>query len=800
MSIAKRFCARVAARSARFVRQTTCDDRERNSNGIQSAIDVNRGQAGGAALLPGTQPDSPVPGGEAGRQAGSILGGTGAWMRPDRPAKGQVHAPAASMRRRRAPSLVCALLLLLHMRPQVPEAVGTFELQIRGVRNEKGVLADGRCCRGGLDPPCPPEEQCQTFFRACLKEYQLRALPGGPCVLGAATTPVLGGNVFSASHRKVLDRANGMVVPFDFAWPRSYSLVLEAWDASNASDVTIQGGGQLMERVTRSGMLNPGEGWQDLRHHGRSASLEYRVRVRCQEHYYGPACNLLCRPRDDFFGHHGCDAAGNKVCLDGWTGDECKRAICRQGCHEAHGFCDVPGECRCHYGWTGPLCDECVLFPGCVHGSCTEPWKCDCETNWGGLLCDKDLNYCGSHQPCRNGGTCANKEPNEYECLCPKGFHGRNCEGALLRSPVAEFTCMPGLCSNGGTCLKSSSGSRCICPPGWSGDLCQNEVTDCRSEPCSHGGSCRDLPAGFKCLCPPQWTGKTCQIDVNECQKNPCRHARGCKNLIGAYFCDCLKGWTGPNCSIREDLCQGRCRNGGTCQVRGGGGHSCSCLAGYTGTECETELGACASAPCLHGGECQETESKAFQCRCPSGFRGHRCETSIRSRAWWTPACQTLVQKAPPARVERAATSAPARRVPLASHSESLARKGRAKGPSASPSFTPCCPWCCSWSWRSPSRRSWHCGSTASPGRPPPALPEPASNNSLQPDAAVLLIRNVTHSDAEPGLREEGLAAKAGLSPAVRPPCGLPKTDISNEERAKLNRLNTSPDLQRPSL
>lgn len=71
----------------------------------------------------------------------------------------------------------------------------------------------------------------------------------------------------------------------------------------------------------------------------------------------------------------------------------------------------------------------------------------------------------------------------------------------------------------------------------------------------------------------------------------------------------------------------------------------------------------------------------------------------------------------------------------------------------------------------------------------PPEPPEPVSNNSLPPEA-VHLIRNATHGNAEPGLREEGVAAKAGL----------PKTDISNEERAKLNRLNTSPDLQRPSL
>lgn len=695
------------------------------------------------------------------------------------------------MRLSRTPGILRPLLLLLHLLPQVPEAAGTFELQIRMVRNEQGVLADGRCCRGGLDPPCPPEEQCQTFFRACLKEYQLQALPGGPCVLGVATTPVLGGNVFSATHRKGPDHASKMVVPFDFAWPRSYSLVLEAWDATNASDVTTQGGGQLMERMTRSGMLNPGEGWQDLKHHGRSTSLEYRVRVRCQEHYYGPYCNLLCRPRDDFFGHHSCDAVGNKVCLDGWTGDECKRAICRQGCHETHGSCEVPGECRCHYGWTGLLCDECILFPGCVHGSCTEPWKCDCETNWGGLLCDKDLNYCGSHQPCQNGGTCANKEPNEYECLCPKEFHGRNCEDALLPSPMAEIICTSGLCANGGTCLKSASGSRCACLPGWSGDLCQNEVTDCLSEPCSHGGTCRDLPAGFKCLCPPQWTGKTCQIDVNECQRNPCLHARKCKNFIGGYFCDCLKGWTGPNCSVRDNLCEGRCHNGGTCQVRDGR-PICSCLAGYTGTECETELGACASSPCLHGGECQETDSKAFQCRCPSGFRGHRCEILVDPcsanpcpegtsclggegsyvcscpegavcQALQEPCIDGMCQGAISATVLYAVLPLVLLLVLAVPISVILAL----------------------WLHRK-SRQT------------PPVAPEPVSNNILQPDA-VHLIRNITHpGDAEQGLREEGVGAKTGLPPALRPLSGLPKTDISNEERAKLNRLNTGPDLQRP--
>lgn len=39
-----------------------------------------------------------------------------------------------------------------------------------------------------------------------------------------------------------------------------------------------------------------------------------------------------------------------------------------------------------------------------------------------------DLNYCGRHHPCVNGGTCMNTEPDEYFCACPKGFSGKTCD------------------------------------------------------------------------------------------------------------------------------------------------------------------------------------------------------------------------------------------------------------------------------------------------------------------------------------------------------------------------------------
>ncbi|MGH0117939.1 UNVERIFIED_CONTAM: hypothetical protein FKN15_042714 [Acipenser sinensis] len=243
-------------------------------------------------------------------------------------------------------------------------------------------------------------------------------------------------------------------------------------------------------------------------------------------------------------------------------------------------------EVRCHYGWQGPNCEECVTFPGCVHGSCTEPWKCVCDTNWGGLLCNKDLNYCGTHQPCLNRGTCVNTEPNEYQCICEEGFRGRTCEIGEPRQ--------------------------------------QHDTDECVPSPCAHGGTCQDLHNGFQCSCPPQWTGKTCQLDADECELQLCVNALACRNLIGGYYCDCAPGWSGQNCDMRNDPCPGECQHGGQCEDSPSG-HRCHCLPGYTGLYCQTRLGECASAPCLNGGLCTDLEV-GFLCHCAMGFTGKHCE------------------------------------------------------------------------------------------------------------------------------------------------------------------------------
>lgn len=79
----------------------------------------------------------------------------------------------------------------------------------------------------------------------------------------------------------------------------------------------------LIERVIHTGMINPGDHWQTIMHDGPVARLKYRIRVRCDENYYGNKCNKLCVPRDDYFGHYRCEPSGAQVCLDGWMGPDC---------------------------------------------------------------------------------------------------------------------------------------------------------------------------------------------------------------------------------------------------------------------------------------------------------------------------------------------------------------------------------------------------------------------------------------------------------------------------------------------
>ena len=113
--------------------------------------------------------------------------------------------------------------------------MGYFELQLSALRNANGELLSGACCDGGGRTTraggCGHDE-CDTYVRVCLKEYQAKVTPTGPCSYGHGATPVLGGNSFylppagaAGDRARARARAGGdqdpglVVIPFQFAWP-----------------------------------------------------------------------------------------------------------------------------------------------------------------------------------------------------------------------------------------------------------------------------------------------------------------------------------------------------------------------------------------------------------------------------------------------------------------------------------------------------------------------------------------------------------------------------------------------------
>lgn len=114
-----------------------------------------------------------------------------------------------------------------------------FELQIRNFQNLYGLLQTGDCCdlQASRGQDCSARDQCDTFFQACLKEYQARVFPTGACTFGSGSTGILGGNSQSLHHRGHSgggggggggeDGTNGhIVIPFKYAWPVSTGAVL----------------------------------------------------------------------------------------------------------------------------------------------------------------------------------------------------------------------------------------------------------------------------------------------------------------------------------------------------------------------------------------------------------------------------------------------------------------------------------------------------------------------------------------------------------------------------------------------
>ena len=86
---------------------------------------------------------------------------------------------------------------------------------------------------------------------------------------------------------------------------------------------------------------------------------------------------------------------------------------------------------------------------------------------------------------------------------------------------------------------------RCECTNGWFGKNCSEQVNECETNPCENKASCIDIPSGFQCLCPPFYTGLLCETTYNPCapEYNPCENGAYCVTPPdGQYRCFCVEG------------------------------------------------------------------------------------------------------------------------------------------------------------------------------------------------------------------------------------------------------------------
>ncbi|XP_066287207.1 uncharacterized protein [Branchiostoma lanceolatum] len=134
---------------------------------------------------------------------------------------------------------------------------------------------------------------------------------------------------------------------------------------------------------------------------------------------------------------------------------------------------------------------------------------------------------------------------------------------AMLWGPGCSEPCPS--CQNGGVCGEDGL---CVCPPGFSGDVCQTGCGrnrygyDCEN---NCGGNCTDM---LFCLLPPY--GCSCGTGLQ---------GRNCER-------ECASGTYGAGCS---QSC-GRCEDGASCDPYTGACPDERCEAGWEGTTCKQQI------------------------------------------------------------------------------------------------------------------------------------------------------------------------------------------------------------------
>eukprot|EP00058_Branchiostoma_floridae_P003305 XP_002588793.1 hypothetical protein BRAFLDRAFT_89777 [Branchiostoma floridae] len=260
----------------------------------------------------------------------------------------------------------------------------------------------------------------------------------------------------------------------------------------------------------------------------------------------------------------------------------------------------------------GVLCDQnCTCENGArCHGL---NGACKCQPGWQGVVCDiphstvviiatpsdtRQIYITGSVTlHCKVFHLAADRMMWTFPNKTEKWLQGAQEDRVRIHNIQSEhngtYTCTV-LSADGAVIYASYELQTVACPPGKTGESCEEECV------CSHGGSC-DRWAG--CVCPPGWTGTTCQTSCpvgsygQGCSRRcRCQHDATCSPTDGR--CNCTEGWFGSNCSrpcpagLYGWKCRHACvcKNNATCHNVDG---TCACVSPWTGNRCDAiETGA----------------------------------------------------------------------------------------------------------------------------------------------------------------------------------------------------------------
>eukprot|EP00094_Tigriopus_californicus_P013453 TCALIF_13013-PA protein Name:"Similar to Notch2 Neurogenic locus notch homolog protein 2 (Rattus norvegicus)" AED:0.12 eAED:0.16 QI:6/0.55/0.4/1/0.11/0.3/10/50/1169 len=234
---------------------------------------------------------------------------------------------------------------------------------------------------------------------------------------------------------------------------------------------------------------------------------------------------------------------------------------------------------------------------------------------------------------CQHGGKCVSTS-TDFECLCPKGWKGINCE-------VSTASCND-LCQNG-RCLEDDT---CDCHPGFNGELCDINLGTCWSNPCFRGKlemrcvingvECHEIPNGFLCdSCPPGFTGNGIKCtEVDPCSPSPCFPGVDCfKDQSGGFSCgSCPYRMSGNGriCQPFSPCDSDPCYPGVACFPLGDNFVCANCPPLLTGdgincTKILDDSNLChfeATNPCFEKSMCYQSDGQALCKACPDGYKG----------------------------------------------------------------------------------------------------------------------------------------------------------------------------------